>query len=143
MSLGDGDAQPSIERRLRGCERARLQGLPPAICKLATEGGATKRILGNAMAVPVIGSVLAMELNLLLRHSTPSAIAAWLSSFSAKPCGSGEMHEASVLPGQGTMASSSGHLARDSSPGWPTSKRQRMDKAKPSNVKLIRIVACL
>lgn len=76
LSLGVGD-QLFIDRRLRGYERARLQGFPPMLCDMAIDGTPTKRIFGNAMSVPVIGTVLATELIRLTKKSSRSVISSW------------------------------------------------------------------
>ena len=71
FSLGEGDGQPpgpplSIDRNLRISERAALQGFPPSIGHLKFTEKQGRRIFGNAMALPVIGSLLAEELTSLL-----------------------------------------------------------------------------
>jgi DNA (cytosine-5)-methyltransferase 1 len=80
FSLGEGIGKLSTDRRLQGHERAALQGFPPSVCALVTNAPAHKRIVGNAMAVSVVGAVLATELVSLLATSSHDNIAAWLSS---------------------------------------------------------------
>jgi DNA (cytosine-5)-methyltransferase 1 len=79
FSLGEGTGKLSTDRRLQGHERARLQGFPPSICTLVDNGRVHKRIFGNAMAVSVVGAVVATELVSLLATASHDAIAAWLS----------------------------------------------------------------
>ena len=74
FALGEGTGTLSVDRPLRSHERAMLQGFPKDIARAAgvTMNDMTcKRIFGNAMAVPVIGSMLARELTLMLRHCNP------------------------------------------------------------------------
>ena len=53
----------AIDRRLRTVESARLQGFPPSVCDMVRESKEWKRFIGNAMSVPVIGIVLATQIN--------------------------------------------------------------------------------
>ena len=62
FALGEGQGELSLERNLRIRERAALQGFPAAIAGVQVSEKAGRRIFGNAMAVPVVGSVLAEEL---------------------------------------------------------------------------------
>ena len=66
FALGEGTGQLSLDRPLRMRERAALQGFPDSVGHFPFNETAGKRILGNAMAVPVIGSLLAQELRFLL-----------------------------------------------------------------------------
>ena len=67
FSLGEGtwDSQLSVDRGLRIHERAALQGFPPSIGQLQFTETAGRRIFGNAMSVPVIGCILAQELEVI------------------------------------------------------------------------------
>ena len=58
FSLGEGAESMSVDRPLRMTERAALQGFPRSTASLIGSESEGKRIYGNAMAVPVIGSVL-------------------------------------------------------------------------------------
>eukprot|EP00975_Prorocentrum_lima_P035115 7379130-Prorocentrum_lima.AAC.1 len=60
VSLGDG-FPCTIDRLLRVEERAAFQGFPRHIAELPITDTIGRRIFGNAMSVPVVGSVLAME----------------------------------------------------------------------------------
>ena len=62
FALGEGVGQLSLDRNLRVRERAALQGFPPAVGNLPYKERDGCRIFGNAMAVPVVGSLLAQEL---------------------------------------------------------------------------------
>ena len=62
FALGEGEGELSLDRSLRIRERAALQGFPDAIACVELPEKAGRRIFGNAMSVPVIGSVLAEEL---------------------------------------------------------------------------------
>ena len=131
MSLGDGDSRHlTIDRRIRGHERARLQGFPPSICDMVSDNTASKRIFGNAMAVPVIGSMLASEIIALCDHSKPSDLTEWL-------CAGDGMPEARDTPEQQAIAmsgiaASSGSDSRPASdilPMSPLSKRRCVRQA--------------
>ena len=71
FSLGDGveDTHILVNRGLRIHERAALQGFPSEIGHLRFTENIGRRIFGNAMSVPVIGSVLAQELQAILSES--------------------------------------------------------------------------
>ena len=88
FSLGEGNVDLSLDRRLRGSERASLQGFPPCVRSVADEGPRTKRILGNAMSVPVIGSVLGTAMLRLVGCSSPRSIVAWTGSSNASSASS-------------------------------------------------------
>jgi len=84
FSLGEGIRDLSIDRGLRIHERAALQGFPSAIGQLPFTETAGRRIFGNAMSVPVVGSILAQELlaieefvgrATLERYMSPSVVA--------------------------------------------------------------------
>ena len=62
FALGEGEGQLTLDRSLRIRERAALQGFPAAIANVQVSEKVGRRIFGNAMSVPVIGSVLAEEL---------------------------------------------------------------------------------
>lgn len=63
-----------IDRRLRNAERAKLQGFASNVHKLARDTVNWKRFTGNAMSVPVIGSILATELTAMLRCVGPEGL---------------------------------------------------------------------
>ena len=76
FALGEGTGHLSLDRPLRPQERGLLQGFPAAITTLAANIHSEivcKRIFGNAMSVPVIGSLIARELTAMLRHCNMSA----------------------------------------------------------------------
>ena len=118
ISLGGGAGHCRMDRRLRGHERARLQGFPPTICDLARESTQTKKVFGNAMTVPVIGSILGSQLVALVNHSSVSDIVQWCNALSG---------------GQGSNMVKRGHGFRKSGSGGTqldepvTPKRQRCD----------------
>lgn len=62
FALGEGLAPVSLDRPLRIVERGALQGFPDSIGHIIRSETAGRRIFGNAMSVPVIGSLLAAEL---------------------------------------------------------------------------------
>ena len=72
FALGEGLYPLSLDRPLRMRERSGLQGFPASIGNLQFDETVGRRIFGNAMAVPVIGSILAQEL-LSFMVSLPSA----------------------------------------------------------------------
>jgi site-specific DNA-cytosine methylase len=80
FSLGDGRRSAGVDRPVTAVEHGRLQGFPDRV--IDGSAGLTQRtakaIWGNAMSVPVIGSVLARELVLFLdcEIATPSGAAA-------------------------------------------------------------------
>ena len=78
FALGEGNGELSIDRRMTGPERAALQGFPPNLCKLAGDTAKDKRIIGNAMTVPVIGAVMATELVRLMDKADEDTISCWL-----------------------------------------------------------------
>ena len=83
FALGEGIGELSIDRRMTGPERAALQGFPPSICKLAGNTAKDKRIIGNAMTVPVIGAVLATGLVRLVDMAGKDTIPCWLDDKAA------------------------------------------------------------
>ena len=135
ISLGGGEGiDLAIDRRIRGHERARLQGFPPSICDLANDSVTTRRIFGNAMAVPVIGSLLASEIIALCDHSSPSDIAEWLDSGDVVPVARDTPQ--STMAMSGMAASSFDRLARpvsDVLPTSPLSKRRCVRQAHNHN----------
>ena len=62
FALGEGLANLSLDRPLRLHERAALQGFPAILGQLPFNEATGRRIWGNAMSVPVLGSILAQEL---------------------------------------------------------------------------------
>ena len=62
FALGEGRANLSLDRPLRLHERAALQGFPAILGQLPFDEVTGRRIWGNAMSVPVLGSILAQEL---------------------------------------------------------------------------------
>lgn len=68
FALGEGRGELSLDRPLRAAERAALQGFPVEFARVPLGEAAARRVFGNAMAVPVIGSLLAQELRALLRQ---------------------------------------------------------------------------
>ncbi len=62
FALGEGLANLSLDRPLRLHERASLQGFPAILGQLPFNEATGRRIWGNAMSVPVLGSILAQEL---------------------------------------------------------------------------------
>jgi len=73
FSVGEG-ARPTLDRNLRISERAALQGFPACIGHLKFTEAAGRRIFGNAMAVPVLGSLIATELRYLQANLTPKEL---------------------------------------------------------------------
>ena len=63
FALGEGQANLSLDRPLRLHERAALQGFPDILGQLPFDEVTGRRIWGNAMSVPVLGSILAQELS--------------------------------------------------------------------------------
>ena len=82
FALGEGSDVLSLDRPLRTRERALLQGFPPKYGEVELSEVAGKRVWGNAMSVPVVGSVLARELVRLLR-SAPTQLHAALGCLAA------------------------------------------------------------
>ena len=75
FSLGEGrHSDLSLDRPLFAFERGRLQGFPETLCKAAVSDSVAKRMFGNAMSVPVLGSVLAREIKALVRSRQDSII---------------------------------------------------------------------
>ena len=83
FALGEGTGELSIDRRMTGPERAALQGFRPNLCRLAGNIAKDKRIIGNAMTVPVIGAVMATELVLLMDKADEDTISCWLDGKAA------------------------------------------------------------
>lgn len=74
FALGEGDVDLlSLDRPLRIRERSALQGFPDNIGQWALGEVAGRRIFGNAMAVPVLGSLLAHDL-ICLQDSLPQHV---------------------------------------------------------------------
>lgn len=68
FALGEGTGQLSLDRPLRAAERAALQGFPAEYGSLPLTETVARRVFGNAMAVPVVGSLLAQEMRCLMRQ---------------------------------------------------------------------------
>ena len=118
LSLGGGgepEGHVALDRQLRCHERARLQGFPAVICNEANESSENKRVFGNAMTVPVIGSILACEMLSLCKHSSATKIAHWCAASAHGHC-----RDVPLVYSSSRAASSSGD-----SPA----KRQRTDEA--------------
>ena len=79
FALGEGQ-HPRFDRNLRVRERAALQGFPTSVANLILDERIGKRVFGNAMSVPVVGSLLASELECILDTLRPSALAAALGT---------------------------------------------------------------
>ena len=124
LSLGGGSARDfTLDRRLRGPERARLQGMPPVICNVANETAYTKSVIGNAMTVPVIGSIFASELSLMYKHCSITAIADWCNGH-CRTLG-GHCRAPELVHSSAPAASTVVDTFQDESP----SKRLRTDEA--------------
>lgn len=65
LGLGGGDPLP-VDRELSAAEHGRLQGFPDRLATLPANSSASRKLWGNAMCVPVVGSVLARELRNVL-----------------------------------------------------------------------------
>ena len=76
FALGEGLYPLSLDRPLRMRERSGLQGFPASIGNLQFDETVGRRIFGNAMAVPVIGSMLAQELLSFMDSLPRAALAA-------------------------------------------------------------------
>lgn len=87
FALGCGLENSRIDRPLRVAERARLQGFPPRPVFASLTEAVARRILGNAMAVPVIGSVIGANLESMLDESGELAVGDHLSRDAHMPCG--------------------------------------------------------
>ena len=73
FALGEGrDSELSLDRPLFPSERGRLQGFPEAVCRALVSDLVARRMFGNAMSVPVVGSVLAREIKALNRSKQAS-----------------------------------------------------------------------
>ncbi len=69
FALGEGQwGQLSLDRLLLVSERGTLQGFPSRVANADLTEVAGRRIFGNAMSVPVIGSVMAVLIEQLLGH---------------------------------------------------------------------------
>eukprot|EP00969_Alexandrium_andersonii_P067497 2977675-Alexandrium_andersonii.AAC.1 len=55
-SLGQGGEALDIGRPVHKYERGAAQGFPRSICSLNLPGNVARRVFGNAMSVPVVGS---------------------------------------------------------------------------------------
>lgn len=75
LGEGDGTTRPlSLDRPLRNRERAALQGFPEVIAALPLAVTTAWRVFGNAMSVPVLGSLIAMELRCILASNSRGSI---------------------------------------------------------------------
>ena len=74
FALGQGAQDLTLDRCLRVRERAALQGFPDRIGRLPLTEKVGRRVFGNAMSVPVVGTLLAVELNAI--QATLHAVAA-------------------------------------------------------------------
>ena len=77
MALGEGldNRQLSVSRLFRVRARAHLQGAPASVGMLGMTEKVGKRVFGNAMALPVIGSALAMEMPGIMPYWSPQKLA--------------------------------------------------------------------
>ena len=75
-----------LDRPMRHAERAKVQGFSGAIVEAASHMSVAdaKRVFGNAMTVPVVGSVIARELRGLLRALDIEKLTALLSGEKAQ-----------------------------------------------------------
>ena len=73
LSLGEGRCRPSISRLLADEERWLLQGFDPNTIPSGLSASKTRHVMGNAMTVPVVGSVLGATLLQLQEESELSA----------------------------------------------------------------------
>lgn len=103
-SLGEGK-RPSINRLLTKEERARLQGFNPDLFSTCSETEAAK-LIGNAFAVPVVGSVLCWLIQVSIRSLLPLADSDAESSDgeSAPAPGNGHGHQPGPAPDDGAPA---------------------------------------
>ena len=81
----DGTSSP-LDRPMRNAERAKVQGFSGAIVEAASQMSVAdaKRVFGNAMTVPVVGSVIARELRGLLRALDIDELTALLAGGTAQ-----------------------------------------------------------
>ena len=73
VSLGEGHCGPSTSRLLAVEERCLLQGFDPSTFPESVSASRIRHAMGNAMTVPVIGSVLGATLRQLQEESELSA----------------------------------------------------------------------
>ena len=62
VSLGQGCRRPSVSGRLSLEERCLLQGFAPSAIPSRVSDAQARRVMGNAMTVPVVGNVLGATL---------------------------------------------------------------------------------
>lgn len=74
FALGCGSGQLPVDRPLRACERACLQGFPEAFASAWLADADAVRIFGNAMTVPVVGSILASIIAYLAQVDQESVV---------------------------------------------------------------------
>ncbi len=81
MSNGHGD-NPPVDRPLQPYEHGMMQGFPTYICRAMVDDPVTAvQAFGNAMAIPVIGSVIANELASIIRQIGGAGLTKFLSRF--------------------------------------------------------------
>jgi site-specific DNA-cytosine methylase len=102
FALGEGHGQLSLDRPLRIAERGALQGFPDNLCNLPLSEVAGRRVWGNAMAVPVLGSVLAHELICIQDSITQSA---WAHAIATPTLPAGTLLPAAMSLGQQPLSS--------------------------------------
>ena len=75
FSVGEGMGELSFDRALGAAEHGFLQGFPKAVVSVMCDSSSEhvcKRAFGNAMSIPVIGSVLARELRAIFSQNAPA-----------------------------------------------------------------------
>ena len=90
FSLGEGSQALSLDRLITVRERAALQGFPDSIGQLPLTETVGCRVFGNAMSVPVVGSMMAIELAAILASWRAAAAA-------AQPCPQAQPHTAPLV----------------------------------------------
>ena len=125
FSLGEGrHSELSLDRPLFAVERGRLQGFPETVCRAAVSDCVAKRMFGNAMSVPVLGSVLAREIKALVRSRQESTIPTSVSNsiYAALQTRSSSSNEQVVDRSRGGASGSADGECAVSSNGLPPSQ---------------------
>lgn len=103
FALGEGSGVLSIDRPLLLRERAILQGFPQWLSMVPFEEKVGRRVWGNAMSVPVIGCVIARQIQALMSTLSPADIDSLMRGTLARTSApSGVLRVPAVVPTLGS-----------------------------------------
>ncbi len=137
FALGEGQlGQLSIDRLLVVSERARLQGFPSRLASVDFSEPVGRRVWGNAMSVPVIGSVLATLLEQLLETASEAELLEAFAASLPAPASVARRPVPIGRPCSGSAASAGQQegRSRSRSPAGPPCLRTPSIRSSPNDV---------